>query len=173
MVLNIGQKIRQARESRGKSAQELGDLLNVRRQTINRYETGGRNVSTETVVEISKALGVSLSFFFEDAESDIVEPEESAVDPVAAIRAHLDRIEQTLAELTAAPEPSGHGWSDDQVLDFIQWARENGHDVDKETLGLFRSLQRGDKFGQVEGASDAARDDKNKRGKATDDEEST
>ena len=58
--MNIGDKIRFARESAGLTQEELGKKCNTTKQTIYKYETGVvTNIPLDRLEQIAKALNVS------------------------------------------------------------------------------------------------------------------
>lgn len=60
----IGKKIRQTRESRGITQEDLALEAGLNRAYIGYIERGERNPSTDTLVKIAKALKVSLNELF-------------------------------------------------------------------------------------------------------------
>ena len=63
-VENIGQRIRQLRESRGMTQSELQARSRVSRSYLSRIESGQMTPSLGTLEKISEALGVGLNRFF-------------------------------------------------------------------------------------------------------------
>ncbi len=62
---HVGQKIRQRRWMVGMTQQQLAESVGIKFQQIQKYETGMNRVSASRLWDISRALGVSASFFFE------------------------------------------------------------------------------------------------------------
>ena len=60
---NIGDKIKQVRIARNLTQQELADMIGVKRNTFSQWESGTRNVSIEQLIEIARAVGVTLDYF--------------------------------------------------------------------------------------------------------------
>lgn len=61
----MGEKIRELRERKHMSQEELAEKSGISRQTISAIETGkADSVTTGTIGAIAKALGVSVSIFF-------------------------------------------------------------------------------------------------------------
>ena len=58
---DIGKNIRQARERKGYSQEQLAELLFVTRQTVSNYETGRSRPDVETLVKISQLLDVEVT----------------------------------------------------------------------------------------------------------------
>jgi transcriptional regulator with XRE-family HTH domain len=64
MVENIGQRIRQLRESRGMTQSQLQTRSNVSRSYLSRIESGQMTPSLGTLEKISEPLGIGLKRFF-------------------------------------------------------------------------------------------------------------
>ncbi len=50
--------------------QQLGDIVGIKFQQIQKYETGMNRISASRLWDIAQALDVSISFFFEGFEGD-------------------------------------------------------------------------------------------------------
>ncbi|UKJ09211.1 helix-turn-helix domain-containing protein [Solitalea lacus] len=61
----IGKRIAYLRNKKGLSQPELGHLCNKDKQSINRLEQGNINPSVFQLLQITNALGISLSDFFD------------------------------------------------------------------------------------------------------------
>lgn len=57
-----GYKIAEARIAKGWSQQDLADKLGTTQQTIQRYESGARDIKSSVLVKLSAALGVTISY---------------------------------------------------------------------------------------------------------------
>ncbi|MCX7559088.1 helix-turn-helix transcriptional regulator [Sulfitobacter sp. F26204] len=66
----VGQKIRQRRWLTGMTQQRLAELVGIKFQQIQKYETGANRVSASRLWDIADALGVDVSFFFEGIKSE-------------------------------------------------------------------------------------------------------
>jgi transcriptional regulator with XRE-family HTH domain len=64
----VGARIQLRRRELGLSQTDLVQKLDVSFQQVQKYETGKNRVSAGVLYEISKALDVSVGFFFEDFE---------------------------------------------------------------------------------------------------------
>ncbi|QUJ77035.1 helix-turn-helix transcriptional regulator [Sulfitobacter albidus] len=62
---HVGKKIRQRRWLIGMTQQKLAELVGIKFQQIQKYETGANRVSASRLWDISEALGVPVAFFFE------------------------------------------------------------------------------------------------------------
>lgn len=72
-VENIGQRVRQLRESRGMTQSQLQSRSRVSRSYLSRIESGQMTPSLGTLEKISEALGVGLNrFFLPDSHGEAV-----------------------------------------------------------------------------------------------------
>ena len=62
----IGRRMRQFRERAGLSQNEVGELLEVSYQQIQKYEQGVNRLSVEKLQQLAAALRVPMMTFFED-----------------------------------------------------------------------------------------------------------
>jgi len=83
----IGAHIRQRRKECGLSQHQLGEVVGVTYQQIQKYERGTNRVSASSLVEIAHALGCKPSAFLDELACDDKVPE--AVDLARdMLRAH-------------------------------------------------------------------------------------
>lgn len=68
--VHVGKKIRQRRWLTGMTQQQLAEQVGIKFQQIQKYETGANRVSASRLWDISDALDVPVSFFFEGIEND-------------------------------------------------------------------------------------------------------
>lgn len=81
----FSRKLMELRKSRGWSQEELGDKINVTRQTISKWELGTTTPELEKLIELSRLFGISIDELVkEDAETDIPQNENGS-DPVSYI----------------------------------------------------------------------------------------
>lgn len=76
--MNFGTKLRMARESIGKSRNELAAAVNVTYWTISKYEQNEREPDFKTLTKIAKYLGVSTDHLLDN------DPIEETVQTIAA-----------------------------------------------------------------------------------------
>jgi transcriptional regulator with XRE-family HTH domain len=62
--IEVGQRIRARRMAKGMSQTELGQLLGVTFQQVQKYEKGVNRVGAGRLVRVGEALDVPVSFFF-------------------------------------------------------------------------------------------------------------
>jgi transcriptional regulator with XRE-family HTH domain len=75
--VHVGKRVRHRRWMVGMTQQQLGDIVGIKFQQIQKYETGMNRISASRLWDIAQALDVSISFFFEGFDSD--ESNEAAV----------------------------------------------------------------------------------------------
>lgn len=63
--VHVGKRIRQRRWLIGMTQQKLADLVGIKFQQIQKYETGANRVSASRLFDIGESMGVSAAFFFE------------------------------------------------------------------------------------------------------------
>ncbi len=66
----IGHLIRTARISKGMNQSELARMLGLSFQQLQKYEVGRNRITCGRLWRISQALGVPVSYFFEDLAAD-------------------------------------------------------------------------------------------------------
>jgi transcriptional regulator with XRE-family HTH domain len=73
--VHVGKRVRHRRWMVGMTQQQLADKVGIKFQQIQKYETGMNRISASRLWDISDALGVPISFFFEglDSRNQIVE----------------------------------------------------------------------------------------------------
>jgi transcriptional regulator with XRE-family HTH domain len=68
----IGIEIKRIREAHGMSQMDLAEQVGVSFQQIQKYEKGINKISAERIQQIAKALGTSVSTFFEKERVSMV-----------------------------------------------------------------------------------------------------
>lgn len=69
--MNIGNRIKEIRESKEISQRELAKKIKVKQSTISNYEKGVREPSLENIILIAKELDVSLDYLLTGKEKEI------------------------------------------------------------------------------------------------------
>lgn len=67
--VHVGKRVRHRRWMVGMTQQQLADKVGIKFQQIQKYETGMNRVSASRLWDISEALSVPISFFFEGLDS--------------------------------------------------------------------------------------------------------
>ena len=68
--VHVGKRIRQRRWLAGMTQQKLAEIVGIKFQQIQKYETGANRVSASRLWDIADALEVDVAFFFEGLKSD-------------------------------------------------------------------------------------------------------
>ncbi|MEL6465021.1 MAG: helix-turn-helix transcriptional regulator [Pseudomonadota bacterium] len=68
--VHVGKRIRQRRWLIGMTQQKLADMVGIKFQQIQKYETGANRVSASRLWDIGEAMGVPVAFFFEGIKED-------------------------------------------------------------------------------------------------------
>ena len=69
--VHVGKRIRHRRWLVGMTQQQLAERVGIKFQQIQKYETGANRVSASRLWDISEALEVPVSFFFEGLEAEV------------------------------------------------------------------------------------------------------
>lgn len=98
----LGDRIREARASKGWKQRELASEVEVEPITVSRWERGATTPDLDVIRLVAEATGKPLSYFIADedpsARDGAVEKLERAADRLAA---QADRIERLLEEVRA------------------------------------------------------------------------
>ncbi|GAN78876.1 helix-turn-helix domain-containing protein [Acidocella aminolytica] len=68
----IGQRFRLRRTAVGLTQADLAKLLGVTFQQIQKYERGINRISASRLYEAAKHLDISISYFFESGDGDLI-----------------------------------------------------------------------------------------------------
>ena len=79
--VHVGKRIRHRRWLVGMTQQQLAEIVGIKFQQIQKYETGANRVSASRLWDIADALDVEVSFFFEGLETENSERQESSSVP--------------------------------------------------------------------------------------------
>jgi transcriptional regulator with XRE-family HTH domain len=74
--VHVGQRIRQRRWAIGMTQQQLADLVGIKFQQIQKYETGMNRVSASRLWDIAQAMNTPVSHFFADAGDGVTAEED-------------------------------------------------------------------------------------------------
>lgn len=67
--VHVGKRIRQRRWLAGMTQQRLAELVGIKFQQIQKYETGANRVSASRLWDIAEALDIDVSHFFDGMET--------------------------------------------------------------------------------------------------------
>ena len=65
---HVGARMRERRVMLGLTQQQMAELIGVTYQQAHKYETGINRISAGRPYQIARALGVEISYFFEDVD---------------------------------------------------------------------------------------------------------
>ena len=85
--VHVGSRIRLRRNLLGLSQTKLGDATGLSFQQVQKYESSANRVSASRLFELSKALDVAVSYFFDDMPEETAGPKgrrREALKPFAA-----------------------------------------------------------------------------------------
>ena len=68
--VHVGSRVRMRRMLVGMSQEKLGDSLGLTFQQVQKYEKGANRIGASRLFQISRVLGVSVSFFYEGLTGD-------------------------------------------------------------------------------------------------------
>ncbi|MEC9434945.1 MAG: helix-turn-helix transcriptional regulator [Pseudomonadota bacterium] len=87
---HVGKRVRHRRWMMGMTQQQLGDLVGIKFQQIQKYETGMNRISASRLWDIAKSLEVPINYFFEGLDAESME--EAGIEPAAATGARGDLL---------------------------------------------------------------------------------
>lgn len=86
--MNIGEKIRAARQAKGMTQEELGGMLGVQKSAIAKYESGRVvNIKRSTLKKISDILNIPpFELIFDENQKKMMEKNDALTDIVVRMR---------------------------------------------------------------------------------------
>lgn len=78
---HVGRRIRQRRWLTGKTQKQLAELVGIKFQQIQKYETGANRVSASRLWDIAQALDVPVAFFFDGLKRAEKEDSDTSISP--------------------------------------------------------------------------------------------
>lgn len=91
--VHVGKRIRHRRWLVGMTQQQLAEKVGIKFQQIQKYETGMNRVSASRLWDISEALSVTVSFFYEGLEQGEVENDSGSNNVPADILKDKEALE--------------------------------------------------------------------------------
>ena len=76
----VGSRLRLRRALFGMSQEKLGNALEITFQQVQKYERGTNRISSSRLFQISRILDVSVSFFFDDMDTEIIKQTEGMAE---------------------------------------------------------------------------------------------
>jgi transcriptional regulator with XRE-family HTH domain len=95
---HIGLRLKKLRQKEGVSAQTLADAIDSTQQQISRYENAHNKLSAGQLYKVSAALGVPVSWFYQDYQSD-TPIRNLAEEPATYERAQINESLATITKL--------------------------------------------------------------------------
>jgi len=78
--IHVGSRLRLRRALIGMSQEKLGNALEITFQQVQKYERGTNRISSSRLFQISRILDVSVSFFFDDMDTEIIKQTEGMAE---------------------------------------------------------------------------------------------
>jgi transcriptional regulator with XRE-family HTH domain len=66
--VNVGSRVRLRRNMLGLSQEKLGEAISLTFQQVQKYERGANRIGASRLLELSRVLGVPVSFFFDETD---------------------------------------------------------------------------------------------------------
>ncbi|QNB46848.1 helix-turn-helix domain-containing protein [Thermanaerosceptrum fracticalcis] len=95
-MVAFGERIRELREEKGLSQEELGKILKVAKSTISQYELGKRNPDPETLDNLANILDCSVDYLL--GRTDERRPAEKVIEEAISDDAELLEFFQDLKQ---------------------------------------------------------------------------
>ena len=111
-IIVVGQKIRQIRKSRRLTQADLAGRIGVTQSDLSRMENGEYKVGLDTLFRILQVFELSMSGFFEEPATEVVEVDEPSAPDTAT------ETQQLVADFEELDEDSRR-----EVRDFIAFKR--------------------------------------------------
>jgi transcriptional regulator with XRE-family HTH domain len=96
IMVAFGERIRELREEKGLSQEELGKILKVAKSTISQYELGKRNPDPETLDNLANILDCSVDYLL--GRTDDRRPAEKIIEEAISDDAELLEFFQELKQ---------------------------------------------------------------------------
>lgn len=90
--MHVGSRLRTRRIVVGMSQEKLGDQLGLTFQQVQKYEKGLNRIGASRLYAISRILGTSTQYFFEDLPSDIRDGGDPTSKPVTEEESQMTRF---------------------------------------------------------------------------------
>jgi len=97
--IHVGSRLRQRREALYLTQLEVGRLLGLTCQQIQKYECGSNRISASRLFELSRLLAIDINYFFDQTRPDIVKTSQTAAASIAKRLGLSDAMEAEISEL--------------------------------------------------------------------------
>ncbi len=111
--VHVGQRIRQRRALLGLSQEKVAEGLGLTFQQVQKYERGTTRVGSSRLFDLTRILGVPISYFFEEMEAGVADKSPSRLMGVTEVK---------MPAYAAEPNPLGKRETLDLVRAYYQIA---------------------------------------------------
>lgn len=94
--MQIGNKIKQLRKLSGMTQEQLAEKLNVSRQTVSKWESGGSAPDIESIVKVSKIFQLSLDDLLQEGETVVTDKNDERITLEDLVKINLHNRRMTL-----------------------------------------------------------------------------
>jgi len=98
---HVGRRVRSLREGRRITERELAALAGLTSRQIEKYETGSERIGAKELLLIASALGVSVTYFFEDVSASTGDVSQ----PIIADRSFTDEALELMGVFSRVGDP--------------------------------------------------------------------
>ncbi len=99
--IHVGSRLRQRREALYLTQLEVGELLGLTCQQIQKYECGSNRISASRLFELSRLLVIDINYFFDHTRPDVVKTSHAAAISIARRLGLSDAKEGEISQLTS------------------------------------------------------------------------
>jgi transcriptional regulator with XRE-family HTH domain len=103
--VHIGKRLRRRRRSLGLTQHDLGDKIGVRFQQVQKYECGANRITAGRLFALSKALSVSVAYFYDGLASNGTVPANDPGDRMDDVLGQKETIELVRAYYRLGERP--------------------------------------------------------------------
>ena len=143
---NIGSKFRAARLRSGMTQKQVAEKMGCTLQNINRIESGRHNIKYETMVRLSRAIGVPVNDIWSDDEQNtaLLPETEKQLQALAATGQKIsDALEETIIDLFRQLTARGKGdalVAVARIVDAESWQRSHPTESKEKDIKSLLSL---------------------------------
>lgn len=94
--MEIGKKINQLRKLSGMTQEQLAEKLNVSRQTVSKWESGGTSPDLDSVIKVSRIFHMSLDDLLMEGDANVTTEKEDMITLEDLMKINLHNRKMTL-----------------------------------------------------------------------------
>lgn len=94
--MEIGRKINQLRKLSGMTQEQLAEKLNVSRQTVSKWESGGTSPDLDSVIKVSRIFHVSLDDLLMEGDANVATEKKDMITLEDLMKINLHNRKMTL-----------------------------------------------------------------------------